>query len=550
MNASANGKISVQRATTTEWDFVVVGSGIGGSTLANALAKAGKQVLLCERGAPSTQTLTGAYAESLLQQASEQSAEEIYRRSGRATDKIWLTSNHGRDHLFTPFIGAGVGGSSALYGMAMERLFPIDFQPAQCFAADGHTLPKRWPFTYETLEPYYQHAELLYGLRGTIDPLKAVGTQQLKAAPPLSATNKYLFLHFQGQKLNPYQIPLAVAEEPNCDYCQGYLCARQCKRHAGNVCAEQGPNLLADCEIVKLHADRHRVHTLEARHQGNTLTISGRYIILAAGALFTPLLLLNSRNDQWPTGLANESGMLGRNLMRHYTDVWAIRLDMASDNRAKQIASNDFYWRDGNKLGTIQSFGRLPPTDVVLASLRQDVANSSAALLTPLIKLISPLLRPTINKLVQHDTLLASIIEDLPYQHNRIEPGNNGIPRLTYQISAQDRQRITLMRSHMRTLLRPLPFQLLKQAENTERIAHVCGTCRAGDSPGDSVVDANNRAHNLDNLYIVDSSFFPSSGGTNPSLTIAANALRVADILCSSTTSAPGHAPSPSHSES
>jgi choline dehydrogenase-like flavoprotein len=550
MNALASSEVSAQQACTNEWDFVVVGSGIGGSTLAHALAKAGKQVLLCERGTPTEEALTGAYAESLLQQATNPVKHDVFQRSGRATDTLLLTNGQGRSHLFTPFIGAGVGGSSALYGMAMERFFPIDFQPAQCFSTDGHTLPTHWPFSYETLEPYYEQAERIYGLRGSADPLKTTRAQHLKAPPQLSPANQYVFQHFQAHGLNPYQIPLAMADNTNCDYCQGYLCARKCKRHAGNVCAIEGPKLLTNCEVIKLHTDQHRVHALEARHQGNTLTINGRHIILAAGALFTPLILLNSHNKQWPEGIANESGLVGRNLMRHYTDVWAIRLDVASDNRAKQIASNDFYWRDGNKLGTIQSFGRLPPTDVVLASLRQDVANSSAALLTPLIKLISPLLRPTINKLVQHDTLLASIIEDLPYQHNRIEPGNNGIPRLTYQISAQDRQRITLMRSHMRTLLRPLPFQLLKQAENTERIAHVCGTCRAGDSPGDSVVDANNRAHNLDNLYIVDSSFFPSSGGTNPSLTIAANALRVADILCSSTTSAPGHAPSPSHSES
>lgn len=530
MNASA-AEIDARQAADTEWDYVVVGSGVGGSTLAYALARAGKQVLLCERGIRPQVADCGDYAESLWRAGGGPSRQEVYRRSGRANDSILLETDHGRHHVFTPFIGAGVGGSSALYGMAMERFFPIDFRPAQCFVADGHSLPQRWPFGYEDLAPYYQQAEQLYGLRGSLDPLKAGISQPLAAPPQLTPANRQLFDHFRTQGLNPYQIPLAMGGQTDCDYCQGYLCARQCKRHAGNVCAEQGPRLLSGCNVVRLHADRHKVHSLEAIHHGAPLTIHGRNFILAAGALFTPLLLLNSRSDIWPAGLANQSGQVGRNLMRHYTDVWAVRLDVDSDNRAKQIASNDFYWRNGNKLGTIQSFGRLPPIDVVLESLRQDVANSRASILAPLVGLASPLLRPAIGKLVQHDTLLASIIEDLPYRDNRIEPGNNGIPRLSYRISAQDRQRITLMRKHMQILLRPLPFQLLKQAENCERIAHVCGTCRAGDNPGDSVVDAGNRAHPLDNLYIVDSSFFPSSGGTNPSLTIAANALRVADRL-------------------
>lgn len=545
MNTLVTTEVGAQQAATTDWDYVVIGSGIGGGTLACALAKAGKQVLLCERGIASQQASTGAYAESLLQVSPSQSREEIYRCGGRAADLIRLQTDHGRSHVFTPFIGAGVGGSSALYGMAMERFFPIDFQPAQCFAVDGNTLPECWPFSYEALEPYYRQAEQLYRLRGSIDPLKHDATPLPNSPLALTKANQQLVDHFRNLGMNPYQIPLGMAPQQKCDYCQGYLCANQCKLHAGNICATQGPRLLANCDVTRLHADRHRIHALEARHQGGLLKISGRCFVLAAGALFSPLLLLNSRNEFWPNGLANESDQVGRNLMRHYTDVWAVRLDGTSDNRAKQIACNDLYWRNGSKLGTIQSFGRLPPTDVVLDSLRQDVANSKASIFAPLVGLVSPLLRPAIDKLVQRDTLLASIIEDLPYRDNRIEPGNGGVPLLSYRISPQDRGRIALMRQHIREILRPLPFQLLKQAENTERIAHVCGTCRAGENPADSVVDANNRAHGLDNLYVVDSSFFPSSGGTNPSLTIAANALRVADQLSASAPAAETNPTSP-----
>lgn len=539
MSALANTEISAKQAAETHWDFVIVGSGVGGSTLAYALAQAGKRVLLCERGIATSLTQAGSYAESQCQQHPDTAWQDIYRRSGRATDSIWLDTDHGRSHAFTPFIGAGVGGSSALYGMAMERFFPIDFEPAQCFTPDGHTLPDRWPFSYATLEPYYRQAETLYGLRGAVDPLKTGIVQQLGPATELSTANRQLFDHFRTGGLNPYHIPLAMAEIADCSYCQGYLCERQCKRHAGNICAERGPSLLTGCEAVSLQSDRHTVQALEARHQGTPLTIHGDCFVLSAGALFTPLLLLNSRNASWPNGLANQSGLVGRNLMRHYTDIYALRLAAAGDNRPKQIACNDFYWRDGSKLGTLQSFGQLPPTNVVLESLRQDVSNSHAAFLAPLVGWAKPLLRPTIDKLVMRDTLLASIIEDLPYRENRISLAADGSAQLRYRISQQDRQRIGQMRQHMREIFKGFRFQILKQAENSERIAHVCGTCRAGDDPGTSVVDANNRAHGLDNLYIVDSSFFPSSGGTNPSLTIAANALRVADIMLGRTAATP-----------
>ena len=125
-------------------------------------------------------------------------------------------------------------------------------------------------------------------------------------------------------------------------------------------------------------------------------------------------------------------------------------------------------------------------------------------------------------------------MEDLPYSDNRVLPavdGPAGAVHITYRLRDQDRVRIARFRSLMKTALKPLRWRLIKQAENNQRIAHVCGTCRFGNDPKTSVLDQNNRCHDLDNLYVVDSSFFPSSGGTNPSLTIAANALRVADQL-------------------
>jgi choline dehydrogenase-like flavoprotein len=127
-------------------------------------------------------------------------------------------------------------------------------------------------------------------------------------------------------------------------------------------------------------------------------------------------------------------------------------------------------------------------------------------------------------------------MEDLPYEENRVqlpERPETGGPRVSiaYRVSQQDRRRIRTFRARIREILKPYRFLLIKQAENNKRLAHVCGTCRSGRDPGSSVLDPYNRAHGLENLYVVDSSFFPSSGGTNPGLTITANALRVADHL-------------------
>jgi choline dehydrogenase-like flavoprotein len=139
-------------------------------------------------------------------------------------------------------------------------------------------------------------------------------------------------------------------------------------------------------------------------------------------------------------------------------------------------------------------------------------------------------------RLFSRTLILASVQEDLPYGDNRITLGEEGEPVLEYRVRPEEKARITLFRDKLKALLSPYRFLVFKEAQNNERIAHVCGTCRFGDDPGTSVLDRNNKAHELDNLYVVDSSFFPSSGGTNPALTIAANALRVAEHLKGKTT--------------
>ncbi|MDB5960852.1 MAG: glucose-methanol-choline oxidoreductase [Massilia sp.] len=526
-------------------DVIIVGTGMGGGTLGHALARAGRSVLFCERGsdpASGGAALLGRYPESQFSPASAPQpihAAEL-ARAGRYQRQL-RDESAARPLTFIPFIGEGLGGSSALYGMALERFFPADFTPKRNFpnAADA-ALPAAWPISYAQLAPYYDRAETLYRVRGTLDPLRAEGGRDhFMPSPPLTPAASELFDYFQRASLHPYRLPMACEFVPGCACCQGYLCDKNCKNDARRICLEpavrdHGATLFADCEVLRLEADASRVTGVVCRRGGREFTLYADTVVLAAGALESPAILLRSACAHWPAGLANQSGMVGKNLMRHHIDLYLIEPKFKGefDNRQKEFAFNDFYAGEAGKLGSVQSFGRLPPAPVLAASMADDIGQGPLPWTAPLFKLAKPLVTPVLDKLVKRRMILATTMEDLPYADNGIEIGEGAAAStLRYRVRPHDSARIASFRSVMKQVLKSYSFTLIKQAENNQRIAHVCGTCRFGSDPADSVLDANNRAHGLSNLYIVDASFFPSSGGTNPSLTIAANALRVADHL-------------------
>jgi choline dehydrogenase-like flavoprotein len=272
------------------------------------------------------------------------------------------------------------------------------------------------------------------------------------------------------------------------------------------------------------------------RRHGKEFRVGGRVVVLAGGALATPSLLLRSRSEHWPDGVANRSGLVGKNLMRHFVDLYAVfpkaQPDLAGNT--KEFGCNDYYLTDDAKLGAIQSFGKLPPGAMIFDGLQRDLRHGVHSAVAAAFGLLKPIMAPFLDRIFSRATILATIIEDLPYEDNRVFPpggANGGGISFSYRVRPAEAVRIKKMRAHMSTLLRSSRHLAIKQAENNERIAHACGTCRFGDDPAASVLDVNNRAHGIANLYVVDASFFPSSGGTNPALTIAANALRVADHL-------------------
>jgi len=217
--------------------------------------------------------------------------------------------------------------------------------------------------------------------------------------------------------------------------------------------------------------------------------------------------------------------------MRHFVDLWAVTPDTKNPAQLKEIAFNDFYLDGDGKFGTVQSFGPLPPVPMMLASMEEDIRSGPLPRTIFLFKLLKPFMGFILRGLFRRSVVFASIMEDAPDNANQVSIGPDGQIQIRYRMIETDKRKLETFRKKIRRAFKPYPAVPIKQAENNERLAHAAGTCRMGLDPKSSVVDAACRAHGLENLYIVDASFFPTSAGTNPALTLAANALRVADQL-------------------
>ncbi len=536
---------SYKNLLNSTWDVVVVGTGIGGATIGWELARSGMKVLFLEKGKNfllSENGLRGDFAETFFPSPSyaQSKYSDILMDSGRWWEEVYDLSVH-KIKKFIPFIGCGTGGSSILYGGAMERFFPEDLTPIVQKKGDfdeSSSLPDYWPISYKEIAPYYEKAEKLYGVKGTRDPLKKDMNFSLSPPPPMLPAAEELFDFFLQKGLHPYRLPIAVEFKEGCEGCQGFICPHFCKNDSLKVClypalTEFGAGLVDQCEVISLEEENQKVKSLICIKDGLSFKVKAKIFILAAGALITPLILLNSVNKNWPNGLGNNNGLIGKNLMRHHIDLYAIFVKNKTDlpSNKKDIAFNDFY-NDEFKLGTVQSFGLLPPANIIVEELFKEIH-----LAGKFFKIGKYPLKIFLKNIFSRSILLASIKEDLPYEFNKVELLKGGklqqklIPVIKYQLSRYERSRINIFRKKLKRILKPYRFLCLKQSENNERIAHVCGTCRFGEDPDTSVLNKYNQVHTIENLFVVDSSFFPSSGGTNPSLTIAANALRVAKFI-------------------
>jgi choline dehydrogenase-like flavoprotein len=338
--------------------------------------------------------------------------------------------------------------------------------------------------------------------------------------------------------LHPYRIHMGVRFLPGCTMCFGSKCPRNCKmdgRSAGvEPALETGNAALLDmCNVRALKGTRDGITHIEAERGKEILKLRAKRYILSAGAMGSPRLLLASKSEDWPEGCANKSGLVGRNLMFHLTELIAIwpKRGVNFNGPTKAISLRDLYYYEGKRYGTLAAMGVDASYGVIVQHLNNVFDRSALRKLRPLREFvrIPAYIGASILGSAQ---IYAGLIEDLPYETNRVllDEADPGRLRFEYTLSAELHQRRREFRRLVKRKLRGQRSLLLSQQPDLN-IPHACGTLRFGKNPASSVLNPSCRAHDIHNLYVADSSFMPTSLGINPGLMIAANSLRVADQL-------------------
>jgi len=496
-----------------DWDAIIIGTGVGGATLGHFLASRGLRVLFLEKG-------------SRIRRGGEGHTEispDTRMTYGWWPHPVSERESAGNLKHFYAAVGCAVGGSSIHYAAALERMAASDFTGLQ---TSGGTIPP-WPVSFGEFQSYYEAAETLYGISRT-------ASQEVEAR--ISEWDRALMEQMRQNGLRPEPLHVAMRYDDKCLECIGRICPRACKADALVTCLEPALRqaqcqLLEDCEVQTLDADAQAVRLVRATHRGRALEFRARIFVLSAGALHTPQVLLRSRNALWPQGLANRSDQVGRNLMFHASDLfalWAPRRLSREARQRKAISVRDFYVRDGRRLGYVQSLGVDAGAGVIAAYLKEQLRRRGVhneVLLSLLAKAPSK-----IGALMFGNAgIFAATSEDDPSPNNRIvlDATQPDGATFSYTLTDELRRRADDLRFEFAKSVRP--WRMVRISPEVQlNYGHPCGTCRFGDDPASSVLDRDCRAHDLENLYVVDASFMPRSGAINPSLTIAANALRVA----------------------
>ena len=525
---------------STLWDAVIVGAGMGGSFLGWSLARQGLNVLFLERGLP-VKPFSGGSRSGKLQKL-----RWIFRPDSAAADLaargIWnrriTVSRDGRTVAFYPPMGNGPGGSSAVYGAALERFRREDFAGTEYLGLDPPPLPGRWPIDYDDFISYYKQAESLLGVRGTADPTDPDDNSALRSPPPLSERDSHFFEAFANAGLSPYRLHVGIDYKPGCVECQGIICPMDCKAGGANralrpALTEHNAKLLTGFTVDRLVATDDHIDCIAGRLDGHDMQIRARIVVLAAGALNTPLVLLNSITKRWLAGIGNDNGLIGKGLMFHVSEhfaLWPTR-KVDSSGPAKTLSSRATNVVDGKKIGGFQSVGpRVFPS--LVSEFIYAICERALPFRIPFLRIGTLVAALLTGWIFRRAALFATIVEDFAYGDNRVVAdafAPSGL-KIFYNNTADLAIRTSVMRNIVRRRLAEHRVLFLPTGDNLN-YGHPSGTCRFGESSSTSVLTPENRVHGVDNLYVVDASFFPSCGGVNPGLTIAANALRVGDII-------------------
>jgi choline dehydrogenase-like flavoprotein len=523
-----------------QYDAIIIGTGAGGGTLALHLAQAGKRILIVERGP------------FLPQEKLNWSTTAVFIDNHYHTKDVWLDKY---DQPLHPQQAYFVGGQTKVYGAALFRLRAEDFGVLH---HKGGISPA-WPLTYSDFEPYYSRAEDLFAAHGYLnddltspDPTEPFHSKPYPF-PPLPSEPRMQAIHDDVKRLgyHPFPVPLGLKRNSadtleskciRCDTCDGYPCLVHAKSDSDINCIRQImhlPNvtLLTEAKVTRIvtNPSGTAVTSVEVQHNGPTkappelATYFGNIIAVCCGAINSAALLLQSATGQHPHGLANNgSDMVGRHFMYHQADaILSLSFNRNDDSYMKTWGTNDLYFRDPNgeydfPMGSIQPIG----------SFHHEMMKGDAPPLTPGFFL---------ETMKDHAVPWWLMTEDLPDPNNRVtlDTCPDGTPQIKLCYTDNNVESFTRLKHRWIDVLKQaghaessVPFHAyFKKRIPLEGVGHQNGTCRFGTDPTQSVLDINCKAHDLDNLYVVDASFFPSCGAVNPSLTIIANAIRVADHL-------------------
>jgi choline dehydrogenase-like flavoprotein len=504
------------------YDVIIIGTGAGGGTLAYRLAPSGKRILLVERG------------DYVQREKDNWSSRAVNVEAKYHTKETWRDKTGEPLHPHTNYY---VGGNTKFYGAALFRLRERDFGT---LTHAGGVSPA-WPISYADLEPYYSLAEHLYQVHGErgADPTEPWASTPYRF-PAVQHEPRIQKLHDDLVRvgLRPFHVPLGIMLDESspqksrcirCETCDGYPCLVQAKSDAQVICVDPAleyPNvsLMTNARVTRLltSPSGREVTGVAIARGGVEEIVSGDIVVSSCGAINSAALLLRSATDRHPQGLANGSGVVGRHYMGHVNSVLlAISKSPNPTVFQKTLAMNDFYFGDQDfefPMGHISFVGKL---DAVALS-------AGAPAIVPGL---------TLDIMARHSLDFWLTSEDLPDPENRVTLDRDGQVVLSYTPNngeghARLIKKLEHLLEHLDMHSHLVPRNLfVGNRIPLAGVAHQNGTIRFGHDPRTSALDVNCKAHELHNLYVVDGSFFPSSGAVNPALTIMANALRVGDRI-------------------
>ena len=519
-------------AADQHYDVIVIGTGAGGGTLAHRLAPSGKRILVLERGG------------YLPRERDNWDSTAVFVKGRYRAPEFWY-DQHG--HEFPPEVNYYVGGNTKFYGAALFRLRPEDFGEIRHHGG----LSPAWPISYADLEPFYTQAEHLYLVHGRHgeDPTEGPASEQYRL-PPVQHEPRIQQLSddLEKQGLHPFHLPIGVNLTQDgegkatrdsvcirCDRVDGFPCLVNAKSDAQVICVDpalQHANveLLTQARVTRLETDAsgRTVTRVLTTVEGSTVAFSADVVVVACGAVNSAVLLLRSAGDRHPNGLANSSGVVGRHYMRHNNlALMAVSHEPNPTRFQKTLAVNDWYLGSDDweyPLGGIQMLGKSDAEQVRSGAPRR------AGKVAP---------EMSFEVIAHHAVDFWLCGEDLPQPDNRVTLGADDTIHLALD-EKNNIEGLRRLRHKLQDMLGDLGMHrhhlldhsiYLHKGMPIGATAHQAGTVRFGTDPASSALDVNCKAHDLDNLYVVDTSFFPSIGAVNPSLTAIANALRVGDHI-------------------